>query len=115
MWQWYYCSGFRLTLIHGSEERTIRRERDRLTSVGKVPVLAIPDSRFIDRSEASVGPSIDSHGSLRENGARHFALQLRSTQECDDKAIHDNRKLIKERVVWEIKLIRNAMFKEVPD
>jgi hypothetical protein len=44
-------------------------------SVGKVPVLAIPDSRFFDRSQAVVGPDDTETSDLKTYGAYHFLHQ----------------------------------------
>lgn len=45
-------SSLELQLIRNSEEKIIRREQHRFVkSIGKVPILAIPDSRFLDRTE----------------------------------------------------------------
>src|SRR5207249_461499 len=43
--------------------------------IGKVPILAMPDTRFVNRTETSVGPSEDSYADLREFGAHHFLHQ----------------------------------------
>jgi hypothetical protein len=44
-------------------------------SVGKVPVLAIPDSRFVNQSVTAVTQRIVETGKLREVGAHHFLYQ----------------------------------------
>jgi predicted ATPase len=55
----------------------IRREAERFTeSAGKIPILAIPDSRFVNRGETLIeAPTvkhIDDGLDLRSDGARHF-------------------------------------------
>lgn len=45
-------------------------------AIGKVPLLAIPDSRFLDRSQLTVGPVESDTTDLRRNGAHHFLQQL---------------------------------------
>jgi predicted ATP-binding protein involved in virulence len=52
--------------------------RDRLyfsEAVGKVPLLAIPDSRFVDRAQLTVGASATGHEPLSHSGARNFLTQ----------------------------------------
>jgi ABC-type multidrug transport system ATPase subunit len=44
-------------------------------SIGKVPLLAIPDSRFFDRSEGSIGPEDKESSDLRSYGAQQFMYQ----------------------------------------
>jgi hypothetical protein len=46
-----------LRLLRDKEELTVRRPQDYADSIGKVPILAIPDTRFLDRAEPTVGPS----------------------------------------------------------
>ncbi len=41
-------------------------------SIGKVPILAIPDMRFFDKSKTSVGYMEEERSDLREYGAYHF-------------------------------------------
>lgn len=45
-------------------------------SIGPVPVLAIPDSRFVNRSEDTLRPVPDPYASLARHGAYHFLQQL---------------------------------------
>lgn len=62
-----------LQLVRNAEELTVVRQQLRFVeSIGKVPILAIPDTRFVDRTEGTVGPSEDSFADLREFGAYHF-------------------------------------------
>jgi predicted ATP-binding protein involved in virulence len=44
-------------------------------SIGKVPLLAIPDSRFFDRSQEAIGPEDSETADLRVHGAHHFMYQ----------------------------------------
>lgn len=66
-----------LSVSCDGERELIRRQYERFTaSVGKVPLLPIPDSRFLDRSTTIIGPSGDSYDDLRKHGAFHFLYQL---------------------------------------
>jgi AAA domain, putative AbiEii toxin, Type IV TA system/TIR domain len=73
-------SGTISLLRNGDEDRTIRFEKeyfDEEDAVGKLPVLAIPDIRFVNRSSTVLTPIIaeksDSDlGDLAANGAWHF-------------------------------------------
>jgi energy-coupling factor transporter ATP-binding protein EcfA2 len=59
---------------NGATER-IRRDSQRFTeSAGKIPILAIPDSRFVNRIDISIEAPKDKDASLdlRTDGARHF-------------------------------------------
>ncbi|HWN44087.1 MAG TPA: AAA family ATPase [Thermoanaerobaculia bacterium] len=58
------------------EDALIQRNAVRFAkSVGKVPLLAIPDSRFLDRSQATIGPDESDTNDLRTHGAYHFLHQ----------------------------------------
>jgi len=49
---------------------------DNHNTIGKIPVLAIPDSRFIDKSELSIiYPDNIENNDLRDSGAYHFLTQ----------------------------------------
>jgi AAA domain, putative AbiEii toxin, Type IV TA system/TIR domain len=69
-----------ISLLRGDDDRTIRFEKeyfDEEDAVGKLPVLAIPDIRFVNRSSTVLTPVIaeksDSDlGDLAANGAWHF-------------------------------------------
>ncbi len=64
-----------LTVQRNGTSENIRRERHRFTqSMGKIPILAIPDSRFVSRMDTSleVSKELDEEMDLRANGARHF-------------------------------------------
>jgi len=65
-----------LRLLRGGHPEAISRDRDHFqrSSLGKAPVLAIPDARFVDRSKTSVS-DIGSL-SLATEGATHFLDQL---------------------------------------
>lgn len=70
-------SSIELTLTRDGEKKSVQRIFERFTlSVGKIPLLAIPDSRFLDRSQIEIGPSGESHDNLRDHGAYHFLHQL---------------------------------------
>jgi energy-coupling factor transporter ATP-binding protein EcfA2 len=63
-------------LTRNGEHVSIRRDFQRfIQSVGKIPLLAIPDSRFIDRSQDTVGPDDSETSDLRISGAQHFLYQ----------------------------------------
>lgn len=53
----------------------VRTSRFFELSVGKVPILAIPDSRFVDRSVRTVGLVDQRMADLSKNGAHHFLYQ----------------------------------------
>ena len=73
-------SGTISLLRNGDEERTIHFEKeyfDEEDAVGKLPVLAIPDMRFVNRSSTVLTPmfvekSDSDLGDLAANGAWHF-------------------------------------------
>src|SRR4029079_2059318 len=66
-----------LGLRCNDEAGLIERNSERFSeAIGKVPLLAIPDSRFLDRSQLSVGPVESDTTDLRRNGAHHFLRQL---------------------------------------
>ncbi len=70
--------GIEVRLERDGENATIHRSPIRfIESIGKVPLLAIPDSRFIDRSKLTVMPDDSEVASdLIEHGAHHFLHQL---------------------------------------
>ncbi|HKH43456.1 MAG TPA: AAA family ATPase [Thermoanaerobaculia bacterium] len=60
-------------LKRSGQDELIRRNAVRFSeSIGKVPLLAIPDSRFLDRSQETVGPGDGDTADLRAYGAHHF-------------------------------------------
>ena len=62
--------------LESSRQETIVREAIRFeSSIGEVPILAIPDSRFVDRSTTLLNAPI-AETSLLKDGARHFLQQL---------------------------------------
>ncbi|MCP4566709.1 MAG: AAA family ATPase [FCB group bacterium] len=70
-------SAIELTISRDGKDKLIRRTSERFTdSVGKIPLLAIPDSRYLDRSQMKIGPSGESYDNLRDHGAYHFLHQL---------------------------------------
>jgi predicted ATPase len=69
-------SVFEIRLKRDGEDVTIRRNSLRFVeSIGKIPVLAIPDSRFFDRSQQTVGPVDTNTADLPTYGAREFLLR----------------------------------------
>ena len=67
----------KLTIERGGEPETICRERRRFTdSPGKIPILAIPDSRFVNRADTLIDApektGKDRELNLRADGAKHF-------------------------------------------
>ena len=62
-----------LTVERGGAPEIIRRERGRFTkSPGKIPILAIPDSRFVNRMETSIKGHKSEELRLHIDGAKHF-------------------------------------------
>lgn len=59
----------------GEPQRILRTKEFFEEAIGKVPVLAIPDSRFINRSNRTMGFVDDKKASMRENGAYHFLYE----------------------------------------
>jgi hypothetical protein len=60
---------------NGSTEETIRDDLFFQKTMGKIPLLAIPDSRFVNRTLQKVGRPASSTNPLSRNGARHFLTQ----------------------------------------
>lgn len=66
-----------LYLTRNSEAASIERKGALLESdCGKIPVLAIPDSRFISRAKPSVSSEGDDYADLARYGAQHFLWDL---------------------------------------
>jgi ABC-type multidrug transport system ATPase subunit len=64
-------------LLRNGEPVLIERDqRAFIESVGKIPVLAIPDSRFINRARDSVSAEGDDKADPARDGARHFLYEL---------------------------------------
>ncbi len=64
-------------LLRNGDPVTITRGRSRFfESVGKVPLLAIPDSRFVNRTQRGVGNPGNDYADLARNGAYHFLYEL---------------------------------------
>ncbi len=62
-----------LSVERGDGLVRIRRETQRFTeSPGKIPILAIPDSRFVSRADTAIEAPKDDALDLRADGARHF-------------------------------------------
>jgi len=59
----------------GKAEETIRDALYFQENVGKIPLLAISDSRLVNRAKPTVGASATGHESLSHSGARHFLTQ----------------------------------------
>jgi len=69
-------STLKLHVRRNQEDLVVERNALRFVkSIGKVPVLAIPDSRFFDRSQPVVGPDDNDTSDLKENSAYHFLHQ----------------------------------------
>ncbi|HXD29844.1 MAG TPA: AAA family ATPase [Pyrinomonadaceae bacterium] len=65
-----------LHLTRDENGAVVRRNARRFVdSIGKVPLLAIPDSRFVDRSQDVIGPEDNETTDLIVNGAYHFLYQ----------------------------------------
>jgi predicted ATP-binding protein involved in virulence len=66
-------------LTIGAEEQVIiRRQSGFERSPGPVPVLAISDTRFVNRNEDALRPVRDPYAGLSRHGAYHFLHQLPS-------------------------------------
>lgn len=67
---------FEVHLTQNGEHVSIRRDfQNIIQSIGKIPILAIPDARFIDRTQDTVGPDNIETSDLRYIGAQHFLYQ----------------------------------------
>lgn len=65
-----------LSLKSDKDNVNIRRSQALFEeSIGKIPVLAIPDSRFVNRSETTVSVDQDTKFDLKSEGAYHFLYQ----------------------------------------
>jgi hypothetical protein len=60
---------------NGNTEETTRDDVFFQKTVGKIPLLAIPDSRFVNRALQRVGRPTSSTNPLSRHGARHFLTQ----------------------------------------
>jgi len=70
-----------------AEQRRILANKDGVSSnIGRVPVLAIPDTRFIDKSESTVNNSKSSSQDLKRDGGTEF-LYSRSFSEIIKKGL----------------------------
>jgi predicted ATP-binding protein involved in virulence len=68
----------RCNLERNNDEKIIHRTKTVFKeSIGKVPVLAIPDMRFVDKSKTTIGLADmeEGKGDLREYGAYHFLYE----------------------------------------
>ena len=74
-----------ITLTHESEGRSIKWQNEELEAQPKIPILAIPDSRFIDRAGDTFTPpgEVD----LPRDGAKHF-LEQRSFEALIQNLLH---------------------------
>jgi predicted ATPase len=65
-----------LHVLQNAASRVVRRTPARFSeAVGKIPVLAIPDSRFLDRTHSKFVPEDGSAIDLLQNGSAHFLQQ----------------------------------------
>ena len=63
-------------LTRDGKPETILRDAQRfIQSVGKIPLLAIPDSRFLDRSQDTLLPDDSETSDFKISGAQHFLRQ----------------------------------------
>jgi len=72
------ADGLRLVVdvTRNGRTETIRRDATYfLDAVGKIPLLAIPDSRFINRTQLTVAGSALASEPLEQSGARNFLAQ----------------------------------------
>lgn len=66
----------KLTVERDGESNTILRNKILFEkSIGKVPLLAIPDTRFLNKSNNSISVSDDEKADLKHHGAYHFLYQ----------------------------------------
>ena len=69
----------KMAIVRGGESETILRSKILFEkSIGKVPVLAIPDMRFVDKSKVNISVSDDEKTGLKHHGAYHFLYQKSS-------------------------------------
>jgi small GTP-binding protein len=75
----YNCKANAYTkiIVKRSEERKAihRIERGFETSIGRIPLLALPDIRYINKASNTIGRAHDIEGELKEVGAHHFLYQ----------------------------------------
>ncbi len=64
-----------LVTRNGETEEIIRDATYFVDSVGKIPLLAIPDSRFVNRARRTVAGAASSTEPLAKSGARQFLTQ----------------------------------------
>ena len=66
-----------ITVQRNGKPELIRREQLRFTeAAGKIPILAIPDSRFVDRMTTEIDAIKEGAIDLRRDGAKHFLSNL---------------------------------------
>jgi hypothetical protein len=67
----------KLNLQRNGQPETVERVRRRFTnSLGQIPILAIPDSRFVNRNTIEIKTNTDEELDLGQFGAKHFLEQL---------------------------------------
>lgn len=66
----------KLSILRDEEDtEIIRNNKFFEESIGKVPILAIPDSRFVNKSNSTIGVAGEDKVELKDNGAYHFLYQ----------------------------------------
>lgn len=66
----------KLVLASNNNEEVIHRNKTVFKkTIGRVPILAIPDIRYVDKSKTAISLINDDKGDLREHGAYHFLYQ----------------------------------------
>jgi len=66
----------KLTLDRGDTPQTIHRVPLKFEqTIGQVPILAIPDARFINRSRDTISRTESEHTDLKKDGAYHFLYE----------------------------------------
>ncbi len=69
-------ASIQLSLERNKTKQIIERSKTVFKkSIGKVPILAIPDVRYIDQSKITISPPSDGKSNLRELGAEDFLSQ----------------------------------------
>ncbi len=61
---------------NGEQSKIIRNKSMFQEKLGRVPILAIPDLRFVDRNQTTIGSGDQAMSNFRENGALHFLQQI---------------------------------------
>ena len=70
-------------LLRNGEPASIERDQKAFVeSIWKIPVLAIPDTRFINRAREGISSEGDDKADPARDGARHFLYELPYEASC---------------------------------